>query len=88
MIDNFNKTLRQGERTRELVGVEVLDEPTGLGKHEWSKTNLVTVVRGSQMYDKMRCDNCGITGKRFGLGGVTRDSKYKAKKYEKCNVSI
>lgn len=85
LIDRFNATLQPMEKPRELVGVEVLDEAIGSGKHVWRKENLMTIVRGSRSYDKMRCEKCGITGKRFGLGqGVIRDRKYQAKKYEKC----
>lgn len=85
-IDNFNATLHSGESPRELVGVEVLDESEKNSQHKWIKTNLMTIVRGSSVYDTMECENCGITGKRYGLGKeVIRDSKYKAKKYDKCS---
>jgi hypothetical protein len=85
-IDKFNSTLNPHESPRELVGVEVLDELEKNNQHNWSKTNLITIVRGSSVYDTMKCEKCGISGKRYGLDGwVIRDSKYKAKKYDKCN---
>lgn len=86
-IDNFNATLNPHESPRELVGVEVLDKSEKNNKHSWTKTNLITIVRGSSVYDTMKCEKCGITGKRHGLGqdGVIPDSKYRYKKYEKCN---
>lgn len=87
LVDNFNATLRHGESMRELVGVEVLSENSKpVRDHKWGKTNLITIVRGSKVYDTMECVHCGITGKRYGVGSVLRDSKYKAKKYEKCNT--
>ncbi|MNO15499.1 hypothetical protein D3C76_51650 [compost metagenome] len=84
LIDHFNATLHPGERARELVGVEILDGSEAIKNHVWRKVNAITIVRGGQSYDKVRCELCGITGKRFGLSGITRDSKYKAKKYIKC----
>lgn len=85
LIRKFNATIRQNEKPREVVSVVVLDESQGTTEHQWHKINLITIVRGSKVYDRMECTKCGITGKRFGLGGIIRDSKYKAKKYEKCN---
>ncbi|GKS14760.1 hypothetical protein YDYSY3_57600 [Paenibacillus chitinolyticus] len=87
MLDRFNSTLRPGENPRELVSVEVLPEESQ--EHIWRKENVYTIVRGSQVYDKMRCERCGVTGKRHGLvSGVKRDSEYRAKKYEKCTGHV
>lgn len=43
--------------------------------HEWGKSSLVTEKGG---YDKMKCKNCGATGKRYGMGqnGTVADAKF------------
>jgi hypothetical protein len=84
LVNKFNATLHPGERAREIIQVVVLDTEVEAPDHVWRKQNLITIIRGSQAYDVMRCERCGITAKRFGLSGVVRDSKYKAKKYIKC----
>ncbi len=84
LIGRFNATLRSGENPREVVNVKVLGDSI-TKDHVWRKVNAVTIIRGSRNYDKVRCECCGITGKRFGVGGITRDSMYKAKKYIKCH---
>lgn len=77
VINGFNHFLRPGEQKRHFTGnVEMLGPSE---KHTWRKTNLVTIIKGSQAYDTMRCEVCGATGKRHGLGasGVTLDREYK-----------
>jgi hypothetical protein len=77
LMDNFNATLRPGERARRLVKilsfsfVPQAPKPT---PHIWDKASLVTERGG---YDRMRCKACGATGKRYGLGqhGVTLDKR-------------
>jgi hypothetical protein len=87
LLARFNGSLRPGERKRFMDSVKVED----MGKvdprisHDWTKTNLVTIMRGNQSYDTARCRVCGITAKRFGVGGYTRDREYRAKMYETCN---
>lgn len=38
------------------------------GGHKWEKQNLVTVTSAKGMYDKYKCDYCGIVGKSYVLG--------------------
>ncbi len=82
LIARFNSTLREGEIPREVVNVTVLDEKEN--NHEWRKVNAITVSHAGRTFDKYECERCGITGKRHGVALLKRDSKYKAKKYEKC----
>jgi hypothetical protein len=89
LIINYNTTLRPHEVARELVDVIVVDENSEvIHQHNWEKQNLVTIVRGNSIYDTMKCSMCGITGKRYGLVGIQRDSKYKAKCYDTCEGAI
>lgn len=78
VIDRFNATLRPGELPRRLV--EILSQSKSPPKpieHTWGKTSLVTEFGKGRSYDRMRCDRCGATGKRYGLGqdGVTLDPR-------------
>ena len=38
----------------------------------------------------MKCENCGVTGKRYGLGegGIVRDPAFKAKAYAFCETTL
>jgi hypothetical protein len=76
LIDYFNSTLRPGEEPRELVRVEV-GAGDGVRKHQWEKTNLVTVTTKDGTHDTYRCIACGATGKRYFLdAGVAIDKRY------------
>lgn len=83
LLHFFNRTRRPGDIRRTFHSVEVLDKHS-IEKHDWRKTSLVTEAGG---YDRMKCERCGITGKRYGLGqhGVIRDKKYSAVKYCRCD---
>ena len=69
-IEKFNSTLRLGELEREFVRVEIKPNNVPL-RHVWHKTNLVTIMERNDNYDTYRCELCGITAKRHGIGGDT-----------------
>jgi len=83
LLEDFNATLRPGERPRTYGGIlKIIDNRR---EHEWEKTNLVTIAKKGQMYDTAKCKNCPATSKRFGISGThVRDKKYRAKKWERC----
>jgi succinate dehydrogenase/fumarate reductase flavoprotein subunit len=87
LLEAFNTSLRENETSRHVVKIEESEIPDAevTKEHQWVKTNLVTIVRGSKMYDTARCSVCGITAKRYGLGGYTRDPKFAAERYEECS---
>lgn len=91
-IDRFNDTLRPGESPRELISVTVDESSSGnIKKHDWEKSNLVTISPqgGGAFYDTYKCNRCGITAKRYGIGGdLFRDRKFKAKVYWRCDTSL
>lgn len=85
IIDNFNATLRPGEKPRKIVKVTqiaLFDPP-----HTWGKVNLVTKIDNAGQYDGYKCSVCGATGKRRTLSEhITRDAKFKDKRYEFCII--
>lgn len=86
LIDNYNATLMDGEEIRELLKVEIIDT-TSVSGHTWKKTSLVGEMYQGSIIDRYACTVCGITGKRFGFGGVQFDPKYKAKVYQRCDTA-
>ena len=88
LMDFFNSTLHPGQSRRETLIWESSEGEAIAGKvsHQWTKTSLVTEVGG---FDKMRCETCGITGKRYGLGQFdpVRDKKFKHVRFEDCRLS-
>lgn len=86
MIDRYNDTLYPGDKPRTLLEV-VFGEGKESESHDWQKVNLMTLKGQYAMYDEMRCKNCGITGKRYGLEGVSLDSQFGAKAFQHCNTS-
>jgi len=88
-IDAFNSSLRPGEAERILIEVKKIDD-VSVKHHTWKKTNLVTISRAGQTYDTYRCERCGITGKRYGLGDtIKKDSKFaRAKVYQRCDTAL
>lgn len=87
LIKRFNETCRPGESHRKLLRTELLG--TSTVQHNWSKmTSGMSVQFRGRIVDIVTCLNCGITGKRFGLGSVIkRDAKYRAKRFEVCSVN-
>ncbi len=86
-IECFNSTLRPSEEPRELLDVQIIDAQSNKD-HTWVKQNIMTIMRGSSSYDKVKCQVCGITGKRFGLSPSVRiDSKFMAKVYQRCDTA-
>ncbi len=84
-VKRFNATLRRGERPRETSGkIEVIGESAR--QHEWRKISLTTQVDYRGNFDNMKCDVCGCTGRRYGLGqaGIKRSPQFKAKKWNAC----
>jgi hypothetical protein len=86
VLYNFNISLRRDEFPREMVSIREASL-TELPRipHNWVKINLVTKVEKNRISDTYRCTECRITGKRWGLGDIIRDPKWKAMKYEWCS---
>lgn len=85
ILKSFNETLRPYEQPRTLHSVRHLPF-NGKAKHDWEKSNLVTIMKGIHNYDTMKCRNCPATGKRHGLAAfVTLDAKFKEARY--CSLS-
>lgn len=88
LIDWFNLTCRAGEPKREFIRVEVHGEINPID-HKWSKTNIITKTDASRpglSYDEVKCDQCGITGRRYGLSEyITRDRKFAHQRYVRCD---
>lgn len=87
LIANFNATLKPGEMPRRLVRIVSIEatapKPIVL-EHRWHKQNLVTISRRGRLFDEMKCERCGATGKRYGLGHVTLDPKFDKPKFRHC----
>ena len=85
-IEFYNSTLRPGGNPRELISVSINGESVG---HDWEKDATKMSAHNSQSgsYDGFYCKLCGITGKRFGIGGtVVIDSKFRKKVFQTCTA--
>lgn len=88
-IEYFNTTCRPGESRRTLVKVELVEDGIAPLEHDWSKTNLVTLSQGGRIFDDMKCQRCGVTGKRFGFGTVPkRNGIYRPVVYARCDTAL
>lgn len=88
IVDRFKATLRKGEVERVLVDVTFVEELRYSRRHHtWVKVSLVTEAG---MYDRMKCEVCGITAKRYGIGAghPIRDPKYSADIYARCDTAL
>jgi hypothetical protein len=84
LIAYWNSTLRPHEKARRVVLVEMTGE-SGPTAHDWEKVNLVTILDDRLgMHDILRCKNCHVTAKRYGLTNMLMDRKFRAKKYQGC----
>jgi len=86
IIKYFNDTLKPYEKARELVSVTDLNDTGSPVNHVWNKVSLVTETGG---FDRMECENCGCTGKRFGLRSFVQiDPKYRKHEYNCPNKKV
>jgi hypothetical protein len=84
IVKFYNDTLLPYEREREFVRIEWIGDESR--EHNWKKVNAITIKDKAGLYDRMRCEHCGITGKRFGLeGNIVRDHLFKANGYSDCD---
>ena len=91
IISEFNSGLREGESSRKLINVTVLDEVNNVPvtvEHDWEKQNMYTEKYHGSLIDRHKCKKCGITGKRYGLSpNIRRDGPYLGKVYDKCDTA-
>jgi hypothetical protein len=89
LLDFFNGGEPGGRPKRELVRAYVEDSDAPANRpHDWTKTNLVTVMGRGGAHDTCRCTVCGITGKRHGVGLPVRDPAFRAKVYGTCDGAV
>lgn len=88
LIAHFNATLRGPEKPRILLKVEILDSSND-ELHRWVKSVLgMSAIFRGHVVDLMYCERCGITGKRYGLGGeIILDSKFRKKAFRRCDTA-
>lgn len=88
-LEEFNATLKPGERPRELLKIEILDD-SNEKYHQWVKrTDGMSVRFRGEVVDLMFCEKCRITGKRKGFrSDVVIDSKFRRKGFQECHTSL
>lgn len=59
---------------------------TATSLHMWEKTNPVTIIRSGRAFDNVVCKNCGMKGRRIGIGFefIEVPEKYKNADVELC----
>lgn len=88
IIEYFNSSLRPHEKPRKFLGVEVIDDHS-IKEHKWVKISAATQLERGRNFDRMECERCGVTGKRFGLqGSTTIDSKFRRVAFKRCDTSL
>lgn len=93
ILDWFNLTLRPHEITREFVRCEVIGEVPP-AEHRWFKVTAMTRTmvggpRHGSNYDGMKCERCGVTGKRYGISGFVKiDSKWGKATFKRCDTAM
>ncbi|MEE9366476.1 MAG: hypothetical protein V3W44_07310 [Dehalococcoidales bacterium] len=91
-LESFNDTLYPNEEPRDLVSV-TLDDPGAIAEHSWRKTSLAGQADGDgAIYDKMRCENCGMTARRYGIDQISVDKLYKwrgvlKRPFQRCDTA-
>lgn len=88
IVNWFNSSRRDNTETaRILVRVKIVGESTD---HLWRKTGAMTQIHSRLgIFNTYQCENCNVTGKRFGLQHNIRiDSEFRAKKYRSCAPKI
>lgn len=86
LVDYFNSTLRPGESPRTLLAV-MLEGNAVQESHQWVKTSLTGLYERGRLFDRMRCEGCGITGKRFNLITTVKDPQFRAKAFLGCDTA-
>lgn len=87
-VAKFNATLRRGELPRELLGVRIVGEELPEDEHNFTKQNIYSLTHAGRAYDIVKCERCGVTGKRYGVGKARLDSQFRAKVYQLCSTSV
>jgi hypothetical protein len=85
LVQSFNDTLRPGEKIRKYINARLDESAPDFPDHDFEKQNLVTIFdprRG--MHDLLKCRNCPVFGRRYGLIGFQIDRKFRAAKWSKC----
>lgn len=88
ILENFNNTLRTGEKPRTLLSADLIEE--GARKHVWVKTNLVTISGRKSLYDELKCEGCGVTARGYGVPWrIELDPKFRrARVYQRCDHTV